>query len=394
MYRFVVRRPVATAMAYVAVVLLGVTSLLTLEVDLLPNLDLPMLTIWTVYRDGTAEEVERLVTVPIEEIVNTVPGVKRVRSFSRPGVSIIMVEFAWGTPMDFAGLDIRGKLDALRGEIPQRAGRPTIVRLDPSDRPIMGLAITGANAENLQTLVENVVKRRLEKAENVAIALVVGGSEAEIQIKVDPRRLKAFDIPIGRLNTALHNANADRPGATILVGRYRYALRTIGSFESASQIEDVVIEHKKGGRPILLGDLAAVREANKEQQTITRYDGQQALGVLIRKRAGSNTVTASNEVRFILRQLKHEHPELNVVVAFDQAEFVSETIQSALWMVFQGGLLAFAVLFFFLRGVRDPICVAVSIPISVAASFVMFDLAEVDLNVVSIGGLALGMYLS
>ena len=197
------RRPVATAMLYVAVVLLGVVSFLRLPIDLLPDVAFPTLSVWTTYPDAGPEEIERFVTEPVEQALWRVPGVREVSSRSREGQSLVRLEFGWGTDMEFATLNARERLDNLRERLPRSAERPVILRSDPQSDPIMNIAVSGANLRELRQLAEAVFKRRLEQLDGVALSAVTGGPEREILVQVDPERLAVHDITLDEIAQAL-----------------------------------------------------------------------------------------------------------------------------------------------------------------------------------------------
>ncbi|MDZ7261249.1 MAG: efflux RND transporter permease subunit [candidate division KSB1 bacterium] len=299
-----VNRPVAVAMFYLGVVLIGVISLSRLSVDLLPDLSYPKLTIWTSYQDVGPLEVEELVTKPIEEAVGTVPGIRKTSSISREGLSLVTVEFLWGTEMDFATLNVREKLDNLRWILPREAGRPTIIRIDPRSQPIMTLSVSGGDLIQLKELARDVVKRRLEQIKGVALAAVTGGLEREIQVEVDERTLTALSLTMEHVSTALASANYNLPGGTIKKGRYRYALRTLGEFQDVSEINNVVVGRGRNGSLVYLKDVASVVDGFRERESITRFNGQESIGLIIKKEAGANTVQVSKLVRQVLQELK------------------------------------------------------------------------------------------
>jgi len=387
-----VRRPVATAMFYIAVILVGVVSLLNLSVDLLPDVAYPRLSVWTTYHDVAPAEVEQFVTVPIEEAVSTVPGVRQVTSVSREGVSLVTLQFLWGTDMDIAALNVREKLDNLRWRLPHEAGRPTILRLDPRSQPVLSLAVTGsANLVALKQLTENVIKRRLEQIDGVALATVTGGLEREIHVDVNTGRLSALGLTVEQISQALAAANYNLPGGTIKKGRYRYALRTLGEFQSVDEIGSVIVGRSAGGGVVSLKDVADIEDAFKERQAITRYNGREAIGVIITKEAGANTVEVSRRVRRVLAQLREQYPEVRLAVAADQADFISASIQNVLQAIVYGGILAFLVLFLFLHDLRNPVHIALSIPIAILATFALMYFSKISLNMMSLGGLALGV---
>jgi hydrophobic/amphiphilic exporter-1 (mainly G- bacteria), HAE1 family len=214
--RLSTRRPVAVAMLFLAVVLLGIISFLRLPIDLLPDVSYPRLVVYTSYPEVAPSEVERLITRRVEAQVAAVPGVEKVSSVSREGVSLVTLRFSWGTNMDFAMLGVRERLDNVRGTFPETASRPRILRVDPESEPIMVLSVAGSDLWETKELAENVIRRRLEQLDGVAQAAVTGGLDREIQVVVDPERLEAYRLTMGQVATAIDRANHSAPGGTIL----------------------------------------------------------------------------------------------------------------------------------------------------------------------------------
>jgi len=413
------RRPVAVWMLFLAVVLLGVIAYLRLPIDLLPDVSYPRLVIYTSYPNVAPAEVERIVTAPIEAQAATVPGVDGTSSVSREGVSLVTLRFAWGTDMDFAMLNVREKMDNLRETLPESATRPAILRVDPQADPIMVLSVSGGtNLWQTKQMAETVFRRRLEQLDGVAEAQVTGGLDRQIQVDVDPRLLASYGVTIQQISQALAQANFSAPGGTILQGRYRYPLRTLGEFQSVAEIGDVVVARQApgaadttgagdrgtaagmgstgntgshGGRIVRLRDVAKVVDGFAERQDIARYDGKEAVGILVYKEAGANTVTVARSVQTVLGELGTEYPAMKVDVAYSQAGFIADSISNVVQSLVLGGLLAFLVLFLFLKDPRYPVAIALSIPISVVATFALMEAFHVSLNIMSLGGLALGV---
>ncbi len=404
-----IRRPVAVAMLFLAVLLLGAIAFRRLPVDLLPNVAYPRLVVHTAEVGAAPAEVERFLSEPVEQAVAGVPGVQGVESTSREGISLVTVRFAWGTDMDFAVLNVREKLDGLADRLPEMATRPTVLRLDPKSEPIMALSVAGdAPLPELKELAEQVFRRRLEQIDGVAQASVTGGLEREIQIAVDPERLQALGLSVQDIATALDAANVSLPGGTVRQGRYRYALRTLGEFESVDQIAAVPLKPRGGATPLqprggtapdsilpetglTLRDVATVTDGFQERESAARYDGHDAVGILVFKDAGANTVRAAETVERTLAELRRQYPEVKLEVATSQAGFVSDAISNVVQNLVQGAVLAFLVLLLFLRDVRYPVAIGLAIPISVIGTFVLMDAFGVSLNVMSLGGLALGV---
>jgi HAE1 family hydrophobic/amphiphilic exporter-1 len=386
-----IRRPVATSMLYVAVAVVGVVSFLRLPIDLLPDVSFPTLSVWTGYADAGPAEVERFVTEPVEAALSRVPGVRSVDSRSREGQSLVRLQFYWGTDMEFAMLHVRERLDNLVGVLPESSDRPVILTSDPTNDPILALAVTGADLAELRDLADAVFKRRLEQLDGVALAAITGGPVREIQVVVRPDLLQVHGVTVGEITEALDRANYSAPGGTIRRGRFRYSLRTLGEFQGVSELQDVVVARPSGGGVVRLRDVATVAEGEAERETIARYDGVPAIGLLVYKEAGSNTVRVAEAVEETLAQLRGEFPGVTIEIASSQATFIRDAISNVVQALALGGVLAFLVLFLFLRDPRYPIAVGLAIPISVLAAFSLCYLFDVSLNVMSLGGLALGV---
>jgi HAE1 family hydrophobic/amphiphilic exporter-1 len=380
-------------MAFVAIVLLGIIAFERLPVDLLPDVAFPTLSIWTQYPEAGPSEVERFITEPIEQSVARVPGVKAISSVSREGASQVRLQFLWGTDMDFATLNVRERLDNVRYNLPERAERPTILRSDPTSEPVMTLASTSEITDlwELKELSENVFKRRLEQVDGIAQAAVAGGLEREIHVKVDPDRLEALDVTIDQVSQALDAANYSAPGGTIRRGRYRYALRALGEFQTVGEIGETVVSRGGGSSIVLLRDVAEVEDGYADRETIARYNGHESVGLLLYKEAGSNTVQVAERVDDVLEQLREEYPEVELAIASSQSGFIRDAITNVVQALALGGVLAFLVLFLFLHDARYPVAISLSIPISVILTFGLLYVFGVSLNLMSLGGLALGV---
>ncbi|NNK64181.1 MAG: efflux RND transporter permease subunit [Gemmatimonadetes bacterium] len=395
------RRPVAVAMLFLAVILLGGISYVRLPIDLLPDVSYPRLVVYTSYPDVAPAEVERLITERVEAEAAAVAGVERVTSVSREGVSLVTLRFAWGTDMDYAMLNVRERMDNLREALPETATRPRILRVDPESEPILTLSVAGPqDLWSTKELAETVFRRRLEQLDGVAQAAVSGGLDREIQVEVDPRLMDSYGLTIADVSTALAQSNVSGGSGTILQGRYRYPLRTMGEFQSVDEIDAVVVgqqttgragDEEAGVRLIRVRDIGRVIDGFAERESMAYYDGVESVGLLVFKESGANTVTVAQAVDGVLEQLRSEFPEIELDVAYSQAGFIAESISNVVQALVFGGLLAFLVLFLFLRDSRYPFAIAAAIPISVVGTFALMEAAGVSLNIMSLGGLALGV---
>jgi HAE1 family hydrophobic/amphiphilic exporter-1 len=395
--RLSVGRPVGVAMVFLCVLLLGAISFARLPIDLLPEVGYPRLVVYTAMPETGPEEIERLITEPIEGSVATTPSAERVTSISREGVSLVTLRFAWGTNMDFAMLNVREKLDNVRSRLPTTASRPRILRVDPESEPIMVLSVAGQDLWETKELADNVFRRRLEQLDGVAQVTVAGGLEREIVVEVNPELLESYGLSMTNVQQALAQANQAASSGTILEGSLRYPLRSLGEFRTMADIEQVVVRSAQTSatgapqRTIRVSDIGRVVDGFADRDVLARYNGQEAVGLLVFKEAGANTVQVARQVDDILEILRAEFPTVTVDIASSQAGFIRDSILNVVMNIIEGGVLAFLVLFLFLREPRYPLLVALSMPVSVIGTFALMDVFGVSLNIMSLGGLALGI---
>ena len=401
---FSIARPVTVAMAYVAVVVFGIISFGRLPLDLLPDLAFPTITIQTEYTGVAPQEIETLISRPIEEAVSVVQGVQEVTSRSRPGRSDVTVTFNWGTDMDFAALAIRERTDLL--QLPPDADRPVLARYDPSMEPVVRFAVAGtaspsrsegaggdeaANLIALRVLAEDQIERALEGLEGVASVRVTGGLVEEIQVDVDQRRLAQLSISVEQVISRLAAENINLSGGTLQEGAADYVVRTTNEFADVAEIGSVVVG-SPGGRPVLLRDVAVVRRGVAERETVSRVAGSEAVEVAVLREATANIVQVADRVRERVDELQDELPAgVQVSLINDQSQFIRQAIRDVQNAAVIGGLLAICVLLLFLRHLPTTLIIALAIPISVVATFVLMFARDISLNIMSLGGLALGI---
>ncbi|MGB2908684.1 MAG: efflux RND transporter permease subunit [Candidatus Aminicenantaceae bacterium] len=384
------KRPVTTLMFYVAIVLLGFVSLRELSVDLLPDISYPRLSVVTQYQGVAPEEIETIITDDLEAAVSRIPGLRRVESVSKEGFSYMTLEFAWGTDMDFAMLHTREALDGV--QLPDQADDPTIIQYDPQSQSIMILSISGERSLlELKEFSEELVKPRMEQIEGIGSAEIAGGVEREIQIEINPSYLTLYGLTIEEISNRIDAFNQNLQGGTINKGRFRYALRVVGEFEELNEIGEISIKTTQERGVIRLKDVAKIRDSIKERQGITRLNGRESIGILVRKESGANTVKVTRLAREILAEIQAENPGIEVLVVSEQAKYIENAIFSVRNSILLGGILAFMVLFVFLQDFKTPLIIAVVIPISIIATFNLLYYRDITLNIMSLGGLALGV---
>jgi HAE1 family hydrophobic/amphiphilic exporter-1 len=387
-----IRRPVSTVAATLGVVLLGSVSLSRMPVSLLPDVTLPVLTIRTLYPGAAATEVSRFIAEPIEEAIAATPGLVELRSVSRNGECTTIARFAWGTDMQATVLNVRERLDQARGRLPERAERPTLLTSDPGERPIAVLSLgTAGDLRELARTAEDVYARRLEQISGVASVAVVGAPQDEIRVELDPQRMRALGISTNDVRAALAAANTPGAGGTIRRGQFRFSVRALTEFQSAEEIGDTPVGSPRSGAR--LRDIASIRVAAADPLTLTRLDGQPAVGLVVYKDAGSNTVTVTRELERVVEQLRREFPAIDLTVVAEQADFVIDALSNLGQEIVVGGLLSLLVILLFLRDWRMSMAIALVVPLSVLVALVILQMLDVTINVLSLGGLALGVGL-
>lgn len=393
-----VRRPVATVAAILAVLMLGAVSLTRLPVSLLPDVALPVLTVRTVYPGAAAPEVSRFVAEPIEQAIGATPGLVELRSVSRNGEATTTARFAWGTDMRATVLTVRERLDASRSALPDKAERPTLLTSDPGERPIAVLAMTsrpvaaqgqgGADLRTLARTAAEVHARRLEQIEGVASVAVAGAPRDEIRVSLDPDRLRALGVTTDDVAEAIKRQNVTGAGGTIRRGQFRFAVRALTEFRSADELLVTPIGPPQRG--LLLRDVGTVQLALAEPDTRTRLDGTDAIGLVVYKDAGANTVSVTSRLMTQVAQLEQEYPGLALTVVAAQADFVVDALSNLGQEIVAGGLLSLLVILLFLRDWRLSLAIGLTVPLSVLMALVALQALGVSINVLSLGGLALG----
>ncbi len=388
---FSISRRITTAMLVLLVVLIGIISFSRLKVDLYPDVTFPGAAVVTSYSGVGPEEIENLLTKPIESSVSTVTGVKSVSSTSDTGQSTIVVEFEWGTDMDFAVLDLRQQIDLISGFLPDEADDTLIFKFDPAMFPILSYGITGEqNLADLKNEVEDNIVPRLERLPGVAQVNLEGGLTREILVSLEGDKLYNYGIDFSTVNGILAQENVNVSAGEIQRGDRNLLIRTMGKFNSIDDIRNINIPTGNGST-VKLSDLGSIQDTYAERNTISRVNGNSSIGLSIQKQTDANTVQAANAVKAEVEKIKNEYDDLKIITAMDQSDFIEKAIDSVQRNAVIGGLLAVFILFIFLRNIRSTIVIATAIPVSIIATFVLMFFADLNINIISLGGLALGV---
>lgn len=406
--QFSIQRRVTISMFTLAIILFGTVSFIRLKINLLPDLTYPTLTVRTEYPGAAPAEIENLISKPIEEAVGIVKNVKEVSSISRTGQSDVLLEFEWGTNMDYAGMDVREKLDAI--ELPLEIRRPALLRFDPSLDPILRFGfhrelseedsvrfskMTESQKEeqlkSLRRFAEEEIKKELEASKGVAAVKVSGGLEDEIQVLIDQQKAAQLGLTIERIVQQLSAENVNLSGGRLEEGTHQYLVRTLNQFQNIDEISEVIVS-VQDGKPVKLKDIANVIHGYKEREAISRLDGKEAVEVAIYKEGDANTVAVAKSIENRLERLKQLLPNtMKLTKVYDQSTFITQAVDEVIQAGVIGGLLAVIILYFFLRNIWSTLIISLSIPVSVIATFNLMYGADLTLNIMSLGGIALGI---
>lgn len=381
------KRPVTTIAATLTMVLLGVVSISQMPVSLLPDVALPVLTIRTVDKGAAAEEVSRFVAEPIENALGSTAGLVSMRSVSRNGEDNTTLSFAWGTDMARTVLQVREKLDNASATLP---ARPTLLTSDPGERPIAILALTGpGDLRAIARTAREVHARQLEQLDGVASVGVVGDPSDEVRVDMDPDRSRAMGISPDDVATAIKAANVIDQGGTVRRGQFRFSVRTLTELQDPAQLRDVPVG--AAARGIRLSDVATITPASADPRTIVRLDGKSAVGLVVYKDAGANTVKVTAGINRALTLLARQFPDVHVRVVAAQAAFVSAALSNLWQEIVVGGILSVLIILLFLRDLRMSLAIGLMVPLSVFVSLTLMQLFHVTINILSLGGLALAV---
>ncbi len=388
---FTTSRPIFTIMVTLIVILVGCVSLSRLPIDLLPEISYPVLSINTSYGNAAPEEVEKLVTEVIESAVSVVQGIKEITSESSEGNSRVRVSFTWGTNLDAASNDVRDRLDRIINSLPDEIERPQIRKFDPNSAPILFYgAASDLDPIELRRLIDDQISYRVEQVPGVAALDVWGGLEREIQIDIDPDRLRALQLSLDTVRNAIREANISLPAGTIKAGNTEIRLRTPGELTSVSQLRDLVVD-RRNDVPIYLKQVAEVNDTHSEITRIVRINGKPGVRLAIRKQSGTNTVEVAQQAKEVIEQINRDFPQISLISIIDTSDYIKRSLANVGRTIVLGGLLATLVLLIFLRKIRATLVVITAIPVAIISTFAMMYFGNLTLNLMTLGGLALGV---
>jgi hydrophobic/amphiphilic exporter-1 (mainly G- bacteria), HAE1 family len=388
-----IRRPVATAMIYAIMITVGVVGATYLPVDLLPAIEFPRLSVNVTYPNVGPEEMETIITDPLENALSGIPNLERMTSFSQEGRSRVTLEFGGGVSLDEAANDVRSALDRLRDDLPIEAEAPTIWKFDPDAQDIVSLAVRSSRDLSTTTrLLERELAQRFEQIPGVGAITVGGGIYREIQVQLARDRLKATGLSAAEVRDALARENVQLPGGNVKDGVLDLYVRTLGEYTSVGEIGATVVE-VRDGQPLRIRDVAQVVDGYEDVTNLAEVNGVPVVRLEIQKQSGANTVEVASLVRAEVDRINAERSDLQIGILSDQSLFIRQSIDNVRSSAIYGGLLAIAVLYVFLRNRSTTLIIALAIPISIVATFGLLYFTGLTLNQMTFGGLALGIGL-
>ncbi|MCL2874592.1 MAG: efflux RND transporter permease subunit [Defluviitaleaceae bacterium] len=392
--KIAVKRPVTTIMAILIVIAFGILSITNLNLDMMPNMDIPIAVVSTDYAGAGPFEMESLVTRPLEQVLGTVPGIRNITSISSRGNSLIVLEFEDGTNIDIAALDTRERIDMISAILPEGASRPLTLQLDINEMASLMIGISSDQHDlvGLKQLVDNRIVDRIERQEGVASVNVTGGRSMEIAVVLSSEQMRGHGVSEMQVIQTLMLENRNIPAGDVRQGDRTLQLRVTGDFRTLSEIEDILIPTPFGS-VVALRDIATVEEVYREATSLSFINGVPSVTLSVQKQSTANTINVANAVLREFEQIKIDMPELEIMTIMNPAEFIEMTLAGVMGSAILGGVLAVIILYIFLRNVRLTLVVAAAMPISIIATFVLMYYANITINIMSLGGLALGLAL-
>jgi len=389
--RFAIRRPIFTIMVALVVIILGGVAFRRLPVDLMPDVTMPTLSVSTTYENASPEEIERLVTEPIEEAMSAVPGVEEVTSVSSEGRSSVRVTFTWGTDLDAAVSDVRDRLDRVIPRLPDDADRPRLRKFDLASFPVL---IMGAASDldplEMRRIIDDQVAYRIERLPGVAALDVRGGLDREIHVDLSPDKMKALGLPLDQVLARIRAGNVNLPAGTVERGNFEVTVRTPGEFTDLDELRGTVVA-TRGGAPIRLSEIAEVKDTWEKVRRIVRVNGRPGVRLSVNKQSGTNTVEVATRVLEEVERINRDIPQIELTPIIDTSDYIRRSIRTVGSAALFGGVFAVLVLLFFLRSLKSTAIIATAIPVSIVATFGLMYFGGLTLNIMTMGGLALGI---
>lgn len=388
----VLKRPIAVIVVIAGLLIFGLSSVLSMPLKLIPDMEMPMLLIQTVYPQAGPEEVERLVSKEIESGVGSISGLNTTTSYSSENVSMILLQFDYGTNLDDAYMDVQAAMGRTKSRLPDTANDPIIIEMDVNATPVMQLAVNSLNGDDVTAFTSDIFQPELEKISTVAQVTVTGGDERYISVELIPERLSQYGLNINSIATTVASANLAIPAGSKEYGDYNIDVATKTEYSTPEEIGTIPITTATGNI-IHLSDIALVHYASKDTGSFSRYNGAENVGIQIVKEQSASAVTVSNQVKRLIDEMKLKYPDYDFIIQFDSADSIIESIKSIFETLVFGVLITMVVLFLFFGDFKGSLIVGSSMPVSLLITFILMSFMGFSLNIVTMGSLviAIGM---
>ncbi|TFB19276.1 efflux RND transporter permease subunit [Filobacillus milosensis] len=386
-----IKRPVGVTMIILAILALGFVSFRNLSVDLYPEIDLPIAVVATNYEGAAPQEVEELVTKPIESSVATIEGVETIQAQSQPGNSLVILMFSTDTDLDSALLNVRESVDRVKGFLPDSAGEPNVLRFDPQQMPVMWVGLTGSDKATLQSLAENEIQPLFERQKGIGSVQIEGGVSEEVRVELNQQSLSQYGLSSQQVLNAIRSANQSVSAGVISRGTQELQIRIVGEYDSLEDIRETAIQTPQG-EFLQLSDVAKVERGLTEQNSKSLVNGSEAVVMNVLKKTDGNTVAVSDEIQDAMDDAREKLPEgVKLDIVFDTADFIRMSIDSVVQNLLLGAAFAILILLLFLKSFRATLVISFSIPIAVITTFTLMYFTGETVNILTMGGLALGI---
>ena len=386
-----IRKPVTTIMVTLMVFIAGIVSYFNLDQALMPDMDLPIAVVMTTYVGASPEEIEELISKPMEESLGSIANVDTVTSYSSTNSSMVLLQFVDGTDIDMAAVDMRDKIDQMKSTLPDAAGDPMVIKMDINAMPItIGVKAENMDLESLNDLLEDNVVNRLERIEGVASVSLSGGITNEVRITVDPVKLAGYGLTTSTLSGLLAAENMNLPSGDLTQGNTTVAVRTIGEFTSVQEINNLPIPTSTGA-VIHLSDVARVEQVEADRDSFTYINGEKGILLSVDKQSTANLVKVSQSLKDEIAKLQRDYPELEIDMLSDTSDYIEMSLSNITETALLAAVIAFFVLLLFLKNAVTAGIIAVSIPTSIMATFALMHVTDINMNMLSMGGVAIGI---
>ena len=394
-YKTAIQKPITTGLIFVAVIILGLFALTRLPIDQMPEMDPPYITVMTTYAGANASEIETNVTKNIENALNSVDGLKNLTSTSKDNLSVVTMEFEWGSDLDESLNDIRSYVDLVYDNLPDGISRPTILKLNSNARPILSYGFTAEESyPGLEKIIEDNVTNVLNRIDGIGNITVSGAPERYIYIDLDPKQLDAYGLSVEMVGSAISSNNLDLASGTVKMGKEQYQMRVKGEYEESSEINDIVVTTTATGKQVFVRDLATVRDTIKDLSLDEKTNGKDGARLMITKQTGANTVAIAKQVHREMEKIqKTLPPDVTMTLISDSSTEIENAINGLAESIFYALLFVMLVVFVFLGNWRSTVIISLTIPISLITAFIYLLISDSSLNIISLASLtvAIGM---